>query len=896
MSIYSYDTTGKVGSHYQCVLAACASSTYTDVEYRYDGAGNPISLRTPLNGVTAAYNSAGHLTTVSPTWTTVDSNHPATLLTSAQYAPNGGWSTATFGNGASEIYSYGQRWLTGMQVQVTGANQNIPATGSTGSLTISGSEQESHIPATNATGTITIAGYENGTTKCVTRGNNTTCSEVWDSGTMSISVNGFTAQAGYSYSLNATPAYLASALATALNAAGSPVTATVSGATITMTSVVAGIAGNYSFTVTNTNNTATVPDEFSDTVSGAAMSGGTNGSYSLPYDSGKVTATINGVTATASYGQGSTVSSVAQSLASAINSASGGTLTATAAGANVSVASTLTGAATNGPISVSVAYDTGHFTAPSYTVTASGMSGGTDTHGIVYNYTLNHAPDGQIMQAVDSVNGTWSYAFDEFNRLSLAANTNTSGTVLTQLGWDYDRYGNRWHQNLKAGTGTTAIASFVSSTNRAASGMSYDIAGNVINDGMHNYVYDAENRLATVSDAGISYIYDAEGRRVGKSDGTVYTIDGGGGVLDEVKGGVWKRSEVYLGGKHLATVTTATVVFVHSDWLGTERARTNMLGVVCETETSQPFGDNVQKTGNCDVSSDFFTGKPRDAESNLDDFGARYFSSQWGRWMSADWTAAPSSVPYATLTNPQSLNLYAYVGNDPVDGQDADGHARSIANYIQPTSSLAWISGADTGFLYDPGATIRSPGTYFPPTSSPTPSQDSSTPASSQQQAGIGPIPGYSETGANSWRASNDSVFTAVANEYNGLLYLSPGESLYISPMQLKAQAMIESGGTRAAFESDPLQVNNRGDYTADKAQVTGLKPGQTMTPTMSAVAAVAWIYHKSQIHDVHGNLTGYRSMHDSLRNYNGNTKVYENQGGLQHRDWYANQILSLSQ
>jgi len=191
----------------------------------------------------------------------------------------------------------------------------------------------------------------------------------------------------------------------------------------------------------------------------------------------------------------------------------------------------------------------------------------------------------------------------------------------------------------------------------------------------HNFTYDAENRLVGVN-AGIGYIYDAEGRRVGKTNGTVYTVGTSGQVLDEVDGTAWTRSEVYVGSKHLATVTSAGVFFIHSDWLGTERMRTAASGLSCETISSNPFGDNVQQSGNCNVSPDFFTGKPRDTESNLDDFGARYFSSQWGRWMSADWTAAPSSVPYATLTNPQSLNLYAYVGNDPVDGQDADGHAR----------------------------------------------------------------------------------------------------------------------------------------------------------------------------------------------------------------------------
>jgi len=172
----------------------------------------------------------------------------------------------------------------------------------------------------------------------------------------------------------------------------------------------------------------------------------------------------------------------------------------------------------------------------------------------------------------------------------------------------------------------------------------------------------------------LDYIYDAEGRRVGKTDGTVYTVDAGGAVLDEENGGTWRRSEVFLGGHHLATVNAAGVFFVHADWLGTERARTNAAGQICQIEASQPWGDNAQTSGSCEVSPEFLTGKPRDTESNLDDFGARYFSSQWGRWMSADWTASPSAVPYATITNPQSLNLYAYVGNDPVDGMDPDGH------------------------------------------------------------------------------------------------------------------------------------------------------------------------------------------------------------------------------
>jgi hypothetical protein len=45
-----------------------------------------------------------------------------------------------------------------------------------------------------------------------------------------------------------------------------------------------------------------------------------------------------------------------------------------------------------------------------------------------------------------------------------------------------------------------------------------------------------------------------------------------------------------------------------------------------------------------------------------------------GRWMSPDWSAKEEPVPYAKLTNPQTLNLYGYVGNNPIGFADADGH------------------------------------------------------------------------------------------------------------------------------------------------------------------------------------------------------------------------------
>jgi len=75
-----------------------------------------------------------------------------------------------------------------------------------------------------------------------------------------------------------------------------------------------------------------------------------------------------------------------------------------------------------------------------------------------------------------------------------------------------------------------------------------------------------------------------------------------------------------------------------------------------------------------DVQEYKFTGKERDSESGLDDFGARYYSSALGRFTIPDWSASPVPVPYADFTDPQTLNLYGYVRNNPLSHADADGH------------------------------------------------------------------------------------------------------------------------------------------------------------------------------------------------------------------------------
>jgi RHS repeat-associated protein len=64
-----------------------------------------------------------------------------------------------------------------------------------------------------------------------------------------------------------------------------------------------------------------------------------------------------------------------------------------------------------------------------------------------------------------------------------------------------------------------------------------------------------------------------------------------------------------------------------------------------------------------------YTGKERDTESGNDYFGARYYASSMGRFMSPD----PSQLYYADPTNPQSFNLYSYGRNNPLINTDPSG-------------------------------------------------------------------------------------------------------------------------------------------------------------------------------------------------------------------------------
>jgi len=104
--------------------------------------------------------------------------------------------------------------------------------------------------------------------------------------------------------------------------------------------------------------------------------------------------------------------------------------------------------------------------------------------------------------------------------------------------------------------------------------------------------------------------------------------------------------------------------FFHADHLGTPKVRTTHMGAVAETWDYYPFGETW--VSGLPGDQHRYTGHLRDAESNNDYAGARYYSNARGRWLSVDPAAS-------RMNNPQVLNRYSYVRNDPVNLTDPDG-------------------------------------------------------------------------------------------------------------------------------------------------------------------------------------------------------------------------------
>jgi len=276
---------------------------------------------------------------------------------------------------------------------------------------------------------------------------------------------------------------------------------------------------------------------------------------------------------------------------------------------------------------------------------------------------------------------TQTFGYDSLNRLTTEQENSGSSWSQTNA---YDRYGNRW---IDYGSGNHNLA-FSTSTNRiTTSGFSYDFAGNLTNDTMHGYTYDAENHFVKVDNV-TAYSYDGEGKRVRKfvGENTRFVYGIGGQLIAEFDGssGALKKEYVYGGGMQATIDSTNGIQYTTSDILGSPRVVTNSSGSVVSRHDYMPFGEELfAGTGGRTSTMGFsgndgirkkFTGYERDNETGLDFAQARYFASTQGRFNSPDPVGGHAA-------DPQSWNRYAYVGNNPLTATDPTGMTPRITNH-----------------------------------------------------------------------------------------------------------------------------------------------------------------------------------------------------------------------
>lgn len=271
-----------------------------------------------------------------------------------------------------------------------------------------------------------------------------------------------------------------------------------------------------------------------------------------------------------------------------------------------------------------------------------------------------------------SNNTTTNYAYDLASRLTGITHNGPSG-VIEALTYTYDAAGNRVAQLRTNGT-ASLLPSAVASANYDAANeqtafagatLTYDDNGNLTNDGVNTYQWDARNRLLGMSGgATAAFNYDALGRRTTKAIGGVTSqfLYDGNDIAAEIGSGA-------VGANYLRSLnidepfirqTSLGNEHYHTDALGSSLALSNAQGSAGATYIYEPFG----KTTVLGASGNPFQFTSREADNTgLYHYRARYYQSKLQRFISED----PLGFVGA------DANLYAYAGNAPTVLVDPSG-------------------------------------------------------------------------------------------------------------------------------------------------------------------------------------------------------------------------------
>lgn len=265
-----------------------------------------------------------------------------------------------------------------------------------------------------------------------------------------------------------------------------------------------------------------------------------------------------------------------------------------------------------------------------------------------------------------------SYAYDVASRLTNITHNGPSG-IIEALTYTYDAAGNRFSANRVNGIASLLPSAVASAsydagneqTQFAGASLTYDANGNLTNDGVNTYVWDARNRLVGISGGmTASFNYDPLGRRTSKTinsaalqflyDGNDIAIEIGGGGIS----GSYIRSSIV--DEPFIRQTDTGSEHYHIDALGTSLALSDVQGISAITYAYEPFGKTTASGTSLNALQ--YTGREHDV-SELYFYRNRYFSTKLGRFLSED----------PLKFGGGNLNLFAYVRNNPTNMTDPFG-------------------------------------------------------------------------------------------------------------------------------------------------------------------------------------------------------------------------------